>query len=276
MSLSVWLAEWEDFVPLWKVMLRPIRTYSLALCVLAVLLLASCQRFQVSGQGTSERNRHLLFDFRQLPQVESGSNSLPAAMLAAVFPKYSQKTGGCAGSARQANDGPRVLGKAEGAFTEVGASQTAYLLDPGNCENDPEAFGGQRLAIFSGDKLLKVTRVSATELLSTYDLDLDGRRELLLATANTRQGLYGVNAHLLSIEAQTYKVAENFGRVRFEDCRSKDGTITAVKLDYLPEVDPKTLVPVKKLPRFTAEVYRASCPKQGQPMKWVRVQGSGE
>src|SRR5690348_3598592 len=112
-------------------MLRAIRKYSPPMCVLAVLLLASCQRFQVSGQGTSERNRHLLFDFRQPSQAESGVNSMSTAMLVAVFPKYSQKIGRCAGPASQTNDGPRVLGKAEGAFTEVGASQTAYLLDPG-------------------------------------------------------------------------------------------------------------------------------------------------
>ncbi len=257
-------------------MLRVTRISRIAICVFPLFLAASCQRFEISGQGTSSANRHVLFDFRQTPPEGSEPKPMPAAMLAAVFPKYSEKTGRCQGPASREHEPPRLLGEAEGAFTEVGASQTAYLLDPGGCETDPMAFGEERLAIFSGNKLDKVTRVSATQLLATFDLDLDGKREFLLAKSNTRGGLSSVDAHLLELQEKTYKVAENFGRVRFQDCSSsKDGTVTAMKLDYLPEVDPKTGATVPKLPRFAAEIYRSACPKEGQPLKWVRMEGVG-
>jgi hypothetical protein len=276
------LAEHPRFVQLWWVMPTSIRISRLVLCFALLSLLLACQRFKISGQGTSEANRHTLFDFREEPPMDSQFNalasSIPPAVLSTVFPNYSPKTGRCKAAAGQPKTPPRLLGSAEGAFTEAGASQTAYLLDPGGCETDPTKFGNQRLAIFSGDQLAKMTRVSATELLKTYDLDQDGRREFLLAMGNTRDGIFSLNAHLLGLEEQTYKVIENFGRVRFANCAAKDGTVTAVKLDYLPEVDTKTGATVEKLPRFTAEVYRADCPKQGQALasaKWIRVEGVG-
>ena len=252
-----------------------IRMSRLALCLSLLVVLAACQRFKVSGQGTSGANRHVLFDFREMPQANSEAKPAAPAVFSAVFSNYVPKTGRCKSPAGQPSASPRLLGSAEGAFTEAGASQTAYLLDPGGCETDPTKFGEERLAIFSGDQLAKVTRVSATELLKTFDLDQDGRGEFLLATGNTRDGLSSTNAHLLGLEEKTYKVFENFGRVRFANCGAKDGTITAVKLDYLPEVDLKTGATVQKLPRFAAEVYRTNCPKEGQPLKWVRVEGVG-
>jgi hypothetical protein len=243
----------------------------------------ACQRFKVSGQGTSEANRHMLFDFRAIPQADSAmkpaalsiSSALSPALLSAVFPTYSPKTARCKAAAGQPNTPPQLLGSAQGAFTEASASQIAYLLDPGGCETDPTKFGDQRLAIFTGNQLANVARVSATELLNTYDLDEDGRREFLLAKSNNHDGLSSMNAHLLGLEEKTYKVVENFGRVRYATCGSKDGTITAVKMDYLPEVDQKTGTTVQNMPRFTAEVYRADCPKQAQQLHWVRVDGAG-
>ncbi|MGE0407289.1 MAG: hypothetical protein AB7O65_13420, partial [Candidatus Korobacteraceae bacterium] len=57
----------------------------------SLLLLASCNRDQVSGQGTSAQNRHLLFDFREMPAPSAGKESSTGtpAVLAALFPGYS-------------------------------------------------------------------------------------------------------------------------------------------------------------------------------------------
>jgi hypothetical protein len=259
-----------------------IRASWLAACVLVLISLIACKRFEISGEGTSGANRHLLFDFRDSLPVESASQPASARVLSAVFSNYSPQARGCKSTPEQAGKldhgsqhPPRLLGVAQGTFTEPGTSQTAYLLDPGNCETDPSGFGEQRLAVFSGDQLAKVARVSATRLLGTFDLDQDGKREFLLAKELVGDNLSSVNAHLLGLEEQTYRVVENFGRVRYENCGSREGSITAVKLDYLPEVDPKTGATLKKMPRFAAELYRAACPRAGQQPTWVRVQGMG-
>jgi hypothetical protein len=246
-------------------------------------VLLNCRSYKVSEQGTSAENKHLLFDFREdFRELPAGTRSAISRereqrVLEAVFPGYSRQSGSCKPRRRGASDSaaPRVLDFAEGSFTAVDAAQSAYLISPGACEDDPESFGANRLAIFSGEAPALATRSNATRTLSTFDLDQDGLHELLLASVEAHEQGEVVTAHLLKSDKSGFRVAENFGRARYDTCGGNDpeGSITAAVVSYLPEVDRQTGATVARMPRFSAELYRAPCPAKSQSPQWTKIQG---
>ncbi len=241
-------------------------------------LLAGCRKYEVSSLGTSSLNKPVLFDFRdvsQQPEPSVPPSEAGQRVFAALFPRYMPQSRRCkpGSSHGVSNAAPRLLASADGAFTAAGLSQTAYLVHPGGCEDDQESFGESRLAIFSGDRVLTVARVSATDLLKITDLDGNGINEVLLANRSSGAGETIVTAHLLEFEKETFRVAENFGRVRQEACApgADERGITAAVLFYLPVAKAKYAGEPTKMPRFTAELYRSACPSVTKKPAWTRI-----
>ncbi|HVZ60524.1 MAG TPA: hypothetical protein VG892_07020 [Terriglobales bacterium] len=272
------------------------RRFPLFAAVGLLLMLAACKKYEVSSQGTSAANKHQLYDWREDSASGGGATSaskngnIQAANIqevyAALFPGYSSSAGRCKAHGGGAH-GPRVLASSRGTFQVPGEApgagqsadklQTAYLIDPGNCAADDS--GESSLAIFSGGRLLSAHPVNATAILGTYDLDEDGISELLLANAAKQsdadpQEAVVITAFLAQFKKDRFVVEENFGRVRYQTCSpgQQDGAMNAIRVLYLPEVDLKTGAVLNKMPRFTAELYRAPCPTAGETVLWVRLQ----
>lgn len=101
-------------------------------------------------------------------------------------------------------------------------------------------------------------------IAGSYDLDNDGNNELLLETSTSSQGRQLKSARLVQHDKNKLVTVEDFGQVYDNSCGARDGTMSASTIYYLPP-------PSWQKPRFTVELYRASCPAQGQQPQWTRV-----
>lgn len=98
----------------------------------------------------------------------------------------------------------------------------------------------------------------------TYDLDGDGKNELLLESSSINQGRQLKSARLVQHEKDKLVTVEDFGQVYDNSCGGRDGSMSASTIYYLPP-------PAGQKPRFTVELYRAPCPAPAQQPQWTRV-----
>jgi len=105
---------------------------------------------------------------------------------------------------------------------------------------------------------------SGAIVAGTYDLDHDGKNELLLEMSAINHGRQLKSARLVQYDKDKLVTVEDFGQVYDNSCGARDGSMSASTIYYLPP-------PAGQKPRFTVELYRASCPAQGQPPQWTRV-----
>jgi hypothetical protein len=103
-------------------------------------------------------------------------------------------------------------------------------------------------------------------IVGTYDLDGDGRNELLLEFISPGPGRQIKSARLVQYDKGQLITLEDFGQVYDNSCGAGEGTQTARTIYYLPS-------PRGQKPRFIVELYRAPCSPQGQQPQWTRVTG---
>jgi hypothetical protein len=248
----------------------------LAIVVALALALAGCRRepYSRSTSGFSSLDKQVLYDFRS-SEAATGA-ALDAAgtrpILSAVFPAYLSamracKTGPEANQAGQIV--PTIRGAAAGSFTAAGRKQTVYLIDVGECSRDP-VFSTRRLAVFSAGTLTANAEAPlGAEILRAYDLNGDGKNELLLRDGHTGRGELIEVAKLVEFDKDKLVVVEDFGQIYDDTCDTDlpSKSIRASVVYYLPP-------PEGQKPRFTVELYRAPCPQKGQTPQWTRVSGN--
>ena len=161
---------------------------------------------------------------------------------------------------------PAIRGLAEGSFTAAGLKQSVYLIDVGECSHDP-VFSTRRLAVFTAGALTSnLEAPMGTGHLRAYDLNGDGKSELLLQGGHTGRGEWIEVARLVEFDKDKLMTVEDFGQIYDDTCDTDvaSKSISASVVYYLPP-------PAGQKPRFTVELYRAPCPAKGRaPPQWAR------
>jgi hypothetical protein len=247
----------------------------LIFAVALLLGIAGCNResYSRSNSGFSSLDKKILCDFRRHGPATDAELDAAATrkILSAVFPSYLPAMRACKGGAEANAPGqivPAIRGAAEGSFTAAGLKQTAYLIDVGECSHDP-VVSTRRLAVFtSGSLAANVEAPLGAVNLRVYDLNADGKSELLLQGGHTGQGEWIEVARLVEFDKDKLATIEDFGQIYDDTCDTEvaSKSISASVVYYLPP-------PAGQKPRFTVELYRAPCPAKGQPAQWTRVSG---
>jgi hypothetical protein len=242
-----------------------------ATLVIALLLaLAGCKRepYSQSNSGFSSLDKTLLYDFRNQPRPPSQIDDPTARqVLSAMFPVYASGGRRC----RPGEKAPKILDEAQGSFTAAGVKQTVYLIDAGECGNKTDS-STRRLAVFTGGKIAaNVETPIGTAILGAYDLNRDGKNELLLERDGGGRGSAERIriAKLVEFDKDRLAPVEEFGEVYADACSSSLSTksLTARTVYYLPP-------PAGQKARFSVEVYRSPCPAKGRKPEWRRDTGS--
>ena len=113
---------------------------------------------------------------------------------------------------------PAIRGAAEGSFTAAGRKQTVYLIDVGECSHDP-VLSTRRLVVFTAGALTaNVEAPMGAEALRTYDLNGDGKNELLLQGGHTGRGEWIEVAQLVEFDKDKLATVEDFGQIYDDTC----------------------------------------------------------
>lgn len=245
--------------------------FRLTILLSLLLALAGCQResYSRSLSGFSSLDKRVLYDFRNDgPDVRAPLDAATTRrVLSAIFPSYLTDTRQCKPPGNADERGqivPAILASADGSFTGAGVKQTAYLIDVGECGARSPVFATHRLVVFAAGTLAaNVEAPRANAIAGTYDLNGDGKNEILLRWREFRQVAH--TATLVEFDKDKLAVVEDFGQIYNSDCGAKLPTSASVVYYFPP--------PAGQKPRFTVELYRADCPAQGQPPQWTRVGG---
>jgi hypothetical protein len=249
--------------------------FRLAIVVAFLLALAGCnwEPYARSNSGFSSLDKKILYDFRpHEPAADAGVGvAATRKILSAVFPSYLSSLRACnAGPGANAPGQivPAIRGAAEGSFTAAGLKQTVYLIDVGECSLDPASSTRLLVAFTAGALTAKVETLMGTGNLRTYDLNGDGKHELLLQGGHTGRGEWIETARLVEFDKDKLATVEDFGQIYDDTCDTDvaSKSISASVVYYLPP-------PAGQKPRFTVELYRAPCPAKGQPPQWTRISG---
>lgn len=237
---------------------------------LFLLVLTGCNResYSRSNSGFSSTDKKLLYDFRS----QAAPRTMPDAtierkVLLAVFPSYVSEYRECSPLKPQETV-VKIRGAAQGSFTAAGLRQTAYLIDVAKCTRPPDIATHRLLVFTDGTFTANVEAPIGSAILGGYDLDGDGKQNLLLEQ-QTLLGPAAVvkNAWLVEFDKDKLETVEDFGQIYDGSaCNSNAGerSMRASVVYYLPP-------PPGQKPRFTVELYRAPCPTQGQQPQWTRV-----
>jgi hypothetical protein len=247
----------------------------LAILVALLLALAGCNRepYSRSNSGFSSLDKKIFYDFRPHGQTADAEVDVATTrkILSAVFPSYLSTLRACQAGAKANAPGqivPTLRGAAEGSFTAAGLKQTVYLIDVGECSHDP-VVSTRRLVVFTAGALTaNVEAPLGAGNLRTYDLNGDGKNELLLQGGHAGRGEWIEVARLVEFDKDKLATVEDFGQIYDDTCDTDDASrsISASVVYYLPP-------PAGQKPRFTVELYRAPCLAKGQPLQWTRVSG---
>ncbi len=235
-----------------------------------LLALAGCERepYSQSNSGFSSLDKTVLYDFRDALRSPHQPDAQTARqVLTAMFPASASGGRKC----RPGELAPTILDETQGSFTAAGLKQTVYLIDAGECGRKA-ASTTRRLAVFTGGKIAaNVETPMGTAILGAYDLNRDGKNELLLEADGGGRGSTEriKTAKLVEFDKDRLAPVEEFGEVYADACSGSLSTksLTARTVYYLPP-------PAGQKARFSVEVYRSPCPAKGHKPQWIRVTGS--
>jgi len=232
--------------------------FRLTILLSLMLALAGCQResYSRSISGFSSADKKVLYDFR----AESVTPSLPNAattrkVLSAIFPAYLSDARQCKSGGAGHNAGqivPVIRGSADGSFTAAGLKQTVYLIDVAECGVRPPVSTTHRLVVIAG----------------AYDLDGDGKQELLLGAGGSGPERQIKTARLVEFDKDKLVTVEDFGQTYDNFCavNAVANSLRASLVYYFPP-------PAGQKPKFIVELYRAQCPLAGEKPHWERSAG---
>jgi hypothetical protein len=115
---------------------------------------------------------------------------------------------------------PNVQSAAHGAFSVPGSEQDLYLVSVGECgARHVDNWGTVRLAVVEGRKLVAQAELpGGTSISGLFDIDRDGRVELVLTISDTNQGDVEASASLARFERGSLQVLADFGQVYIDRC----------------------------------------------------------
>lgn len=152
-----------------------------------------------------------------------------ARVLGKVFSKYLTDQANCSygagfgdleGARSRGAIVPRVMSKARGSFTAPRTAQTLYLVFVGECGAiHADNWGSDMLVVMQGDIVIsRVIIGGGSSLRGVFDLDGDGRQEILLDGGFSNQGATYVSASLARIDGATLTTIKDFGSVYEDNC----------------------------------------------------------
>ena len=244
--------------------------------ILPLLLLLSLGMSQQQNTPVMQKGRQVLFDFRK--DHASSSPRITAAtqrmVLSKVFRKYLTDGDKCShpvdasgddflAAARRAGQiVPSINDMVTGSFTAPGQTQTAYVIDVGECNaSHAENFGSKRVAIFSGQQLVADMDIDFhANIVRKTDLDSDGIDELLMTTGDMAQGTVIEMATLFDFRNGRARKIEEFGTVVEDSCGSgSSGSASKASVLSISDIEPG------KMPKLRIDNYKASC---RTPTRW--------
>jgi hypothetical protein len=223
------------------------------------------------------KEKQLLFDPRIKLEKSNTPKDVEKKLLDKLFTKRLKSMKEC----KYANDGPKtseediaagqiypsILSSTTGIFTTAGATQTAYVVDVGECHAEmtrdtPET--SALLVIMTGDEIIINQKdFSHWNHVKAVDLDQDGLHELV--TINEYEGM-DASKYLLvyKLAGKEFKNQENIlsdQNVYLDSCYlakvsegAQEGNIILSVISYTP-------TEAGKMPTFSAEKLTASCKK---------------
>jgi len=228
--------------------------------ILAALLLLACgcEKYTTSGSGQSTLHKRVLYDFRVIHPPPT-ANRWSEAQGRALFAWRKSNRASCL------SEPVSYVHSIEGSLIGPDKKEVGYLMS-GGCLS--QVAGTNALVVFDGDNLIDVYPVRADQLLLAADVDADGTDEIVTDEIGIGSGITRVSASLIRLEGNKLRLIEEFGVGREDTCGSQvvPRAITAAVIYYLP---PSTTEKV----HFSAEVYRAECPKESSAPVFTRVEG---
>jgi hypothetical protein len=221
----------------------------------------------LANSGFSSLDKKVLYDFRNEPATPAAPDkAIRLEVISAAIGRYSvtPSTGripGCRpGTAAQ------IRGSSNGSFTAAGLKQAAYLVDLDECMLEPSATTRRVLVFTAGRLTANVEVPGVNAVLGTYDLDGDGKSELLLGRSQASPGQRTRSATVVEFDKDKVSTVESFGQIYDDTCAANlpSKSISASVVYYFPP-------PAGQKPRFAVELYRAPCPAKDQQPQWTRA-----
>ncbi len=164
-------------------------------------------------------------DARVVDEIDKAEE---AGILRKLFPKYLTDEDNCSGVAddlegarRRGDIVPTVRAKASGAFTYARRTQTLYLVFVGECgASHADNFGSTMIAVVQDGAIVGRAVTGGSSIAGIFDLDGDGRQEVLLGSGYTNMGITVSSASLVRVETTSIHTVIDFGQVYEDNCAS--------------------------------------------------------
>jgi hypothetical protein len=162
-------------------------------------------------------------------------------------------------SARRAgNFVPDVVEAATGSFTTADAKQSLYLVANGECgATHADHWGSMTIAAVEGHTAVAQANLGGgSSLRGVFDVEGDGKNELLVTAGFTNQGATTESATLYRFEGKKLVEVASFGEVYSNDC---DGASPSKKEEFTIV---HAIVRPGAAPEFKSEKRSAPCPRE--------------
>jgi hypothetical protein len=134
-------------------------------------------------------------------------------------------------------DGPKTIatlqGGLEGAFTAVGAKQTAYLVTTASCDDPPGVDKDvHRLIVMAGDQVVLEKEIAEHALVAVKDLDADGDNELVVVSGKRADPAGSFSARVVDTEGGQFAEMFDFGELAWTRCAGDKKNLQSARILY--------------------------------------------
>lgn len=193
------------------------------------------------------------------PKIETVPQAEQSRILRRVFPKYLTDAQKCSPNITSIDDSrrrgemvPRVVSAASGSFTAAGVSQRLYVIFVGECgATHADNFGSGLVVTFQNDAIVARATISGSSAIQhLFDLDGDGRLELLITSGFMNYGAMTMSASLEQVGATSLTTLKDFGEVMASNCagafETKEEQVSTIRALTSPGHAPIFRVTTKK------------------------------
>jgi len=136
-----------------------------------------------------------------------------------------------------ASEGPKTIatlqGGIEGAFTVVGAKETAYLVTTSSCDAPPGQDNDKhRLVVLAADKVIVEKEIPEHVLLAVKDLDADGDNEIVVVSGRKEDAAGSYSARVIDTEGAQFAEMFDFGELAWTKCAGNRKTLQSATILY--------------------------------------------
>lgn len=190
-------------------------------------------------------------------------NTEASELIARLYPRHLSEQsqcpvgeGGSLERARARGDFvPSVMSAVDGSFTAAGREQRLYLIFVGECGAvHADNWGSNELVVTENGKVVdRVLTGGSSYIERVFDLDGDGRDELVFSNGFTGHGVTLSFASLVAIGAGSLRVIKDFGQVLEDECGSMLDT------KHVEYSIVWATITARKAPLFRIEKKRREC-----------------